>query len=119
VRLPHGHIWTFGEVDAFIDSHLKKGDPLPELGAMKRDGDVVSAAVTSKVELKAAQLHYAVASGAWQKREWKSVPAEIKDGRATAKLPADRPLVYFLAVTDKRGLEVSTPHAMLAADPPP
>jgi hypothetical protein len=111
VRLPHGHIWTFGEVDAFIDSHLKKGDPLPAVGEMTRDGEAVSAAVTSKVKLKAGHLHYAVAAGPWQKREWKSVPAEVKDGRATAKLPADRPLVYFLAVTDERGLEVSAPHA--------
>ena len=27
ILLPHGHIWTFGEVDAFVDSHLKGGDP--------------------------------------------------------------------------------------------
>lgn len=110
VRLPHGHIWTFGEVDAFVDSHLKKGDPLPAVGEMTRDGEAVSAAVTSKVQLKAGHLHYAVATGPWPKREWKSVPAEIGKGRVTARLPADRPLVYYLAVTDDRGLEVSAPH---------
>ena len=55
------------------------------------------------MKLKAAQLHYAVAAGPWQKREWKSIAAEVKDGRVTAKLPADRPLVYYLAVTDERG----------------
>ncbi|QJW97101.1 alpha/beta hydrolase family protein [Frigoriglobus tundricola] len=119
VRLPHGHIWTFGEVDAFIDSHLKKGAPLPEIGAMTRTGDTASAKVNSTVKLKAGQLHYAIADGPWQKREWKSLPAEIKDGVVSAKLPADRPLVYELAVTDDRGLEVSAPHAVLGADPPP
>jgi len=113
VRLPHGHIWTFGEVDAFIDSHLKGGDPLPEIGTMTRDGDAVTAKVTTKEQVKFAHLHYAAATGAWQKREWKSVPAEIKDGHVSATLPADRPLVYYLAVTDKRGLEVSSPHAEL------
>jgi len=110
VRLPHGHIWTHGEVDAFIDSHLKKGDPLAAMGELKREGDEVSASVVSKVELKEAKLHYAAATGAWQKREWKSVAAEIKEGRVVAILPADRPLVYYLAVTDRRGLIVSTAH---------
>jgi PhoPQ-activated pathogenicity-related protein len=77
-RLPHGHIWTFGIVDTFIDSHLRKGDPLPTIEEMKQDGDSVSSAVTSPTKLKAAQLNYAVATGAWPKREWKSVVAEIK-----------------------------------------
>jgi dienelactone hydrolase len=116
VRLPHGHIWTFGEVDAFIDSHLKKGEPLPTVGVMQQDNDAVSAPVRSKVALKAGQLHYAAAVGAWQKREWKSLPAELRDGRVTARLPVERPLVYYLAVTDERGLEVSAPHAELPAD---
>jgi cephalosporin-C deacetylase-like acetyl esterase len=102
VRLPHGHIWTFQEVDSFIDSHLNKGEPLPKLSEMKRENDTVSATATSTVELKSAQL---------QKREWKSLPATLQDGKITAKLPTDRPLVYQLAVTDKRGLEVTTPHA--------
>ena len=116
VRLPHGHIWTFGEVDAFIDSHLKKGDPLPTIGAMQQDNDAVSAPVSSKVGLKAGQLHHAVAVGPWQKREWKTQPAELRDGRVAARLPADRPLAYYLAVTDERGLEVSAPHVELPAD---
>lgn len=34
VRLPHGHIWTFGEVDAFVDSQLRGGEALPVLGAL-------------------------------------------------------------------------------------
>lgn len=119
VRLPHGHIWTFGEVDAFIDTHLKKGTPLPELGAMRRSDDTVTAKVTGSTKLKSAHLHYAPAEGPWQKRVWKSMDAEIKDGVVTAKLPASRPLVYELAVTDERGLEVTTPHAILAAAPLP
>ena len=117
VRLPHGHIWTFGEVDAFLDSHLTKGEPLPEVGEMKREGDAVSAAVTAKAGVKAAALNYAVATGPWQKREWKSAAAEVAEGRATAKLPAERPLAYYLSVTDKRGLEVSAPHAILDVKP--
>lgn len=112
-RLPHGHIWTFGIVDTFLDSHLKKGDPLPSIGQLMRKGDEVSTTVSSKVEFKEANLHYASATGPWQQRTWMSAPAEIKDGRIVAKLPAERPLVYYLAVTDKRGLMVSTVHEIL------
>ncbi len=121
VRLPHGHMWKFGEVDTFIDTLLNKGDPLPELGPMTRDKDtdIVSAKVSSKVKLKAAHLHFATAEGPWQKRSWGSVKAEVKDGAVSAKLPGTRPLVYELAVTDERGLEVTAAHAVLAADPPP
>lgn len=115
VRLPHGHIWTFGEVDAFIDARVKGGDPLPKLAAMKRDGETVTTSVTGKATLKAAHLHYAPADGPWPRREWKSVPAEVKDGTVTAKVPADRPLVFYLAVTDGRGLQVSTSHEILPA----
>ncbi len=113
VRLPHGHIWTFGEVDAFIDNHLKKGDPLPILGKLLAKEEEVTASIDSKVEVKTAKLHHAVASGAWQKREWKSAEAEIREGRVVSKLPTDRPLVYFLSVTDARGCTVSTTHAIV------
>jgi hypothetical protein len=82
---------------------------------MNRDGDAVSAQVKSKTDLKAGHLHYAVAEGPWQKRAWKSVPAAVKDGTVTGTLPIDRPLVYYLSVTDARGLEVSAPHAELPA----
>jgi dienelactone hydrolase len=122
VRLRHGHIWTYGEVDTFIDSHLTGADPLPALGAMTREGSTVRAAITlegaGKGTPMAGQLHYAVATGPWQKREWKSIPAEIRDGRVTAKLPEDRPLVYYLTVIDSRGLEVSAPHAVVTAEKP-
>lgn len=117
VRLPHGHIWTFREVDTFIDSILKNGAPLADVGTMSRDGDRVSASVGSRVKLTSAHLHYAVAEGAWQKREWKSLPAEIEDGKVSAKLPPNRPLVCFLAVTDERGLEVSAAHLEFASEP--
>ena len=113
IRMRHGHIWTFGEVDAFIDSHLKGGEPLPQISKMTQNEDEVSATVTAKGKLKEAHLHYAVAEGPWQKREWKSQPAEIRDGRVTARLPNDRPLVFYLAVTDERGLQVSSPHLVL------
>ena len=55
---PHGHIWSFKEVDAFIDSHLNGGAALPSLGPMKTDDNIVSAAVTSPSPVARAVLNY-------------------------------------------------------------
>jgi dienelactone hydrolase len=108
--LPHGHIWTFDEVDVFVDSVLRGGLPLPRLGPTKTDGDRVSAKVVSPVPLKGAALHYTTDTGEWQKRRWQTVPAEVKGGTITARLPGQRPAAWYLSVTDERGLRVSTEH---------
>ena len=113
LNLPHGHIWTFEEVDAFVDSVLRGGTPLPRLGPMKLDGDRVSAKVIAPDAIKEATLRYTTDTGEWQKRHWETSPAEVGHGAISARLPAQRPLVWFLSVTDERGLRVSTEHAEL------
>ena len=110
-RLPHGHIWTFPEVDVFLDSQLRDGNGLPRLGELKSDGNRVSTTVTSGNELREATLHYTTDGGAWQQREWKSLPAQRDGDRITAELPGTGPLVYYLAMKDARGTTVSTSHA--------
>jgi hypothetical protein len=112
-RLPHGHIWTFPIVDLFVDSVLNEGEPLPKVAAMKVEGETASAAVSSESRLVKAELHYTTDGGPWQKREWKLAEAKLSSGRMVATLPAERPLVCYLAVTDDRGLLVSTQHEEL------
>jgi len=113
INLPHGHIWTFEEVDHFADSILRQGMPLPQLGSMKLQAGLVSSKFSCPVPLQSAALHYTNDSGEWQKRHWKSVPAVINRDTISARLPVERPLVCFLAVTDQRGLRVSTEHEEL------
>jgi dienelactone hydrolase len=115
LNLPHGHIWTFNEVDVFVDSVLRGGPPLPRLEQPKIDGDRVSVKVISPVPVKEAALHYTTDSGEWQKRHWQTLPAELKDNTIIARLPGQRPLVWYLAVTDERGLRISTEHEELPA----
>jgi hypothetical protein len=112
-RLPHGHIWTFPIVDLFVDSALNKGTPLPKLCEMKIEGDMAAASVSSESKLAKAELHYTTDAGPWQKRQWKAADAQMNDGKVVAKLPASRPLVCYLAVTDDRGVMVSTQHEEL------
>ncbi len=115
----HGHHWTFPEVDAFIDSYLKSGQSLPKVSAMTTTKGAVSASVVSSVPVVKAVLNFTTDTGPWQKREWKTIPAEIKDNTVTARLPGTGPLVYYLYVTDQRELAVSTPHFELKPEPAP
>ena len=118
INLPHGHIWTFGEVDAFVDGVLLDGIPLPELEPMQVEDGWVRSRVKSALPLKSAMLNYTSDTGEWQQRRWTSVPAEIAGHLIKARLPEPRPLVWFLSVTDERGLRASTEYEELAADSP-
>ena len=107
-NLPHGHIWTFGEVDAFVDHRLRGTAPLARPGALIREGDLLRTRVVSKVPLKSASLCYTSDVGPWNQRRWVSAPARLEGSMVTSMLPAVRPLVAYLAMVDDRGLRVST-----------
>jgi len=106
----HGHIWTFPEVDAFIDSYLKDGLPLPKVSTMTTAKETVTAQVTAPVPVVKAELNYTTDAGPWQKRRWETAPATVTGNTVTATLPSAGSLVYFLSLTDQRGLLVSTAH---------
>lgn len=110
VDLPHGHIWTFGEVDTFIDAALNGGVSLPRLGVTECVGNQIGAEVVYPLAITEAKLCYTTDVGAWQKRKWKMAPARVDGNRVVATLPAEQPTVAFLAVKDSRGLRVSSEH---------
>ena len=110
VRMPHGHIWTFKEVDTFIDAYLKAQKPLAKVDSLQTKDGTASVKFQPTVPVKKAMLHYATNEGPWQKRLWESIPASISDNVATAKLPTDKPIVYYISVIDERGFEVSSNH---------
>ena len=116
VRMPHGHTqgWAPPAIGLFADHHLRGGAPLPQIGPLRCEGGVAMVDVDSPSEIVQAGLHYATATGEWLGREWKSEPAAVEPGRASAELPGDRPIVCFLTVTDDRGVTVSTEHVELA-----
>lgn len=115
VRLPHGHQagWTPVEIGLFVDSVLKDGTPLPRLKSGKSAEKSLAATVDSKTAIKKAEIHFAPAQGAWQQRIWKSVEAQIDNTTISASIPAERPIVAYLTVTDERGATVSTPHVVV------
>lgn len=113
VDLPHGHIWTYQEVDSFMDSILRPGadaPPLTRLGEMIVAADSITAPVLSGPAPLSAELHGTQDTGVWQTRTWKTWPATVSGSSITATVPAEKPLTFFLTATDSRGLVTSTPY---------
>jgi dienelactone hydrolase len=113
VRMKHSHQdgWKPEEIGLFADQHLRGGAPLARLSAHKLKGDEVEVRARGGVEIRKAALCYTHGSGAWKDRLWNSTPAGVKGKRIRARLPAKRPIVFFLTATDTRGATVSTEHA--------
>jgi len=110
MKLPHGHIWTFPEVDQFIDRALNH-KPFSEIGPLQTNGSIVLAKSTQRLE--SASLNYTTNTGPWQKREWTTIPATISRKTIKAELPETTPLVYFFTATNKENLRVSSEYSEL------
>ncbi len=115
VRMPHGHKagWAPKEIGLFVDSVLCDGRPLPRLDEMKIDGGKVSAPFEAEVPVVAGHLHYTADTGPLKQRKWHTVEAAVDGDTVEAALPEDRPLLYYLSVTDRRGATTSTHYAQL------
>lgn len=112
----HPHGWAPPEIQVFVDSVLRGGEPLARIGRVSREGRQVSAEIRSRAAIRSAELNYTTDLGAWQERRWTVEPARIEaDGsRISAELPADDGLTWFLTITDERGATVSSEHECLA-----
>jgi dienelactone hydrolase len=108
MKLPHGHIWTFPEVDQFIDRTLAH-KPFPEIGPLKTDGAKVTAKSTH--ELKTAELNYTTNVGPWQNRQWRTIPAKITGKKIQADLPNTKPITYIITATTPDNLRISSEYS--------
>lgn len=119
LRLPHGHIWTFGIVDAFVDSHLREGKPLTRLGEARVAAGLAYAPVLEAgARISEVTLLYTHDEGAWQTRKWETLNGSFdakQRQRVQATLPDKRPITFILQATDDRGLKTSTTHYELPA----
>jgi len=113
VSRPHGHIWTFPEVDAFVDSVLRNEASLVRVGAPVVTAARLTARLDRTNSLKEVSLCYTTNSGPWQQRTWQTAPARLEGRSVSADLPSARPLVAFLAIKDERDRHVSSEHVEL------
>jgi hypothetical protein len=112
MKLPHGHIWTFPEVDQFIDRALQH-QPFPKIGPLQTTAQTTGQTVRAKSTepLQSASLNYTTNTGPWQKREWTTTPATISSKTIEAQLPEVMPLVYFITATNKDNLRISSEYS--------
>ena len=115
VGRPHGHIWTFQEVDAFVGSVLRDEPPLARIGPPVVASGQLTAKLDRLTPWKEISLCYTTNSGPWQKRIWQTAPARIENAQAVAELPSSRPLVAFIAIQDEAGRHISSEHVELPA----
>lgn len=102
------------EIGIFMDQHLRKGKALPGLGKPKRRGDLVQVRFKSSDSVRKAELCFTTDTGAWEQRKWQTREAKIDGQTISAELPVERPLTYFISVTDYHGASVTTEHESIA-----
>ena len=115
VRMNHSHVhgWAPREIGLFVDSVLTGGAPLARLGPIKTTNGKASAEFQAVVPVVRGNLHYTTDTGKWQERQWQTVNAAIAGATVAAELPPDRPIAYYLSITDGREAMVSTEYAEL------
>ncbi len=117
VRMPHGHEqgWAPKEIGLFVDQYLatERPKPFPKVSTIITDNATVTVPYVSQVPIKSGQLHYTTDKGVWKDRKWQSIDAKIEKDTITAALPADKGIVYFVTLTDDRGVTVSTEHEVI------
>ena len=111
VRMGHSHVagWAPEEIYAYADGILKGARPLARVVAQGREGARVWMRVECPAALEAAELHYTCDTGDWPEREWLTVPAKMAGAMVSAAVPEEA-TVWYLSVTDERGLLVSGEH---------
>jgi len=125
VNMPHGHPqgWAPKEIGIFVDQHLTGGKPLlklersPEVRT-ENGKQVVTLPIPQSAGKVTARLHWtADLQIPWPKRKWQTkdldqLPGDLTDFHRT-EMPTERPLVYFLTITDGRNAVISTEHEIL------
>ncbi|MBO9730220.1 MAG: alpha/beta fold hydrolase [Chitinophaga sp.] len=109
-RLRHSHHdgWQSEEIFAFINSYLNHTTPLPRITKTCITQTGITAKVISAEPLAAAYLHYTTDTATLLKDKiWEVMPVNIKGERVEAAVPPVGTLVWYLSVTDKRGMQVS------------
>lgn len=114
IRMPHGHGGAGEnpeEIHAFANNIFREGKPLPTITAQGHEEDKAWATFTSKTALVSADLVYTKDDGKWQDRLWESIPATIdKDANKVVGTIPEGTAVFYLNLTDKRNLVVSSEH---------
>lgn len=111
IGLKHNHSYGWGneEIYYFINSHLNDATPLPSFGPVKIQKNAVTAKIKTQLPIVKAYLNYTTdTAGLLKDRKWERHEINIKDNQVSLPLLPAGLTIWYLSVTDKRGLQVST-----------
>lgn len=108
VRMPHGHPPGAKpeEIFTFADAILRKGPGLARIRKQGRATNTAWLAFDAPRPIVKAELAFTRDSGKWQDRKWETVPATLRDKRASAAVPSDAK-AFYLNLFDAEGRVVS------------
>jgi len=110
-ELTHGHIFDHPKaIEVFVGQCLKGGVPLPRIASPVVEEKQVVVNVDTQTKLVSAQLYYTLdpLPGDNKTRKWNAQPAVIKQNRIAADRVPEHTTIWFMTVTDERGVTVST-----------
>ncbi len=97
VRLDHDHVgWDYLGLQRYVDSFCNKDTSLPRISGISVNGNRARAIVLDPGDgVKRAELIYSLDEKPGVKREWKTLPAEVKGNVVSAPIPAGAKAVYL------------------------
>lgn len=105
----HAHGWGNSEIYSFINSYLNGTVPLPSVEHLQINKGQARASIKSQLPITNAYLNYTTDTlTSLKDRHWIQKEITIKKNELLmTKVPASA-TIWYLSVTDKRGLQVST-----------
>ncbi|OCX53185.1 hypothetical protein BEL04_02415 [Mucilaginibacter sp. PPCGB 2223] len=110
IGLKHSHHagWDNGEIFAFINSYLNKTTPLNKIEKSERAGRGVSAKIEIHAPVVKACLNFTCdTTSVLMNRKWESAEAVLNNNRVTAAVLPLGTTMWYVSVTDNRGLQSS------------
>ena len=114
LRIRHDHrpSWEPREIYAFADSVVGDDSPLIRFDVPRQDGDRAWVAFNSEMKLVEGKVYYTKDQGIWNEKNWEEAPAKLRESEISSTLPEGVTVFYF-AVTDERGLMVSSEYLLV------
>lgn len=108
-QMGHSHVagWAPKEIGLFVDQYVIGATALPSISRPKRNGNQVSAQVSTESSIKSAELYFTLDSGIQTEREWQVAPAKYADETIQAHVP-EGAVSFIVAVRDERDALVTS-----------
>lgn len=109
IDLKHSHHagWSNGEICYFINHYINGTPGLPAIDKIRKHPHQIIAKVSSPVKIEKAFLYYTNDTSSGIGRKWATVAAGLRNKKIISPLPPERSTIWYLSLTDTRGLKVS------------